>query len=76
MFSQKIKILSFIKNMRKIIFACPICLENNSIILDEDLPDDMIIKFKCQVCARSISGDFHNLQQISELTKWMRSLAF
>ena len=72
MHSPKIKILSFIKNMRKTIFACPICLENNSIILPEELPDDMIIKFKCQVCARTVHGDFCNLKQISDLTSWMQ----
>lgn len=57
----KIKILSYIGNMQKVIFACPMCSENNSLILTEDQCKDYLIKFRCQNCGRSAKRDFSEL---------------
>ena len=62
----KIKILSYIKNMRKIIFACPLCSENNSLIHDEALGTEIIIDFVCPNCGRSFSGDFSGLNELEK----------
>lgn len=62
----KIKILSYIKNMRKIIFACPLCSENNSLIHEEFTSEETLIDFRCPNCARSFRGDFSSLQEIEQ----------
>ena len=60
----KIKILSYIANMRKIIFACPLCGENNSLIHEEFKGEEMHIKFRCYCCGRSFNGDFSSLNDL------------
>ncbi|MDD7987380.1 hypothetical protein PQO01_20705 [Lentisphaera marina] len=62
----KIKILSYIRNMRKIIFACPLCSENNSLIHDELNDAAILIDFKCPNCARSFRGDFSALTELEQ----------
>jgi len=61
----KIKILSYIANMRKIIFACPLCGENNSLIHEEVLNKERSIDFRCSNCARLFKGDFSSLNELS-----------
>ena len=60
----KIKILSYIANMRKIIFACPLCGENNSLVHDESIGEEKHIKFRCSNCGRSFNGDFSSLNDL------------
>ena len=62
----KIKILSYIKNMRKIIFACPLCSENNSLVHEDLISAETLIDFRCPNCARSFRGDFSSLQELEK----------
>ena len=52
--------------MRKIIFACPLCSENNSLIHEDLQASEILIEFQCPNCARSFRGDFSALTDIEK----------
>jgi transposase-like protein len=58
----EVKILSYIRNFRKIIFICPICRENNSCVI----ADEAVLSstFKCDGCRKSYTADFSQLKNI------------
>ena len=60
----KIKILSYIGNMKKVIFACPMCRENNSLQLSETDLEDYLIQFRCSNCGRTAKRDFSKISEL------------
>ena len=63
---HEVKILSYIRNFKKIIFICPICRENNSLILDrEDLEEQ---EFRCDSCRQKYLVGLAQLPAIIEMT--------
>lgn len=62
--AEKIKVLSCIKNLRKIIFACPRCLDNNSIILPQTIADTQ--KHRCDSCRQSYDMDLSDVKPFFE----------
>jgi transposase-like protein len=59
---HEVKILSYIRNFKKIIFICPICRENNShIIKDENIRE---FDYKCEACRKQYIVGVNSLQEI------------
>ena len=59
---HKVKILSYISNFKKVLFICPVCRENNSIMLLSE--DQETIKYKCDACRQQYIVDLAELPGI------------
>jgi transposase-like protein len=64
MFMEKyeVKILSYIRNFRKVMFICPLCRENNSCMLKSE--EERTFDFKCDNCRKSYTLDLSSLEAI------------
>jgi transposase-like protein len=58
----EVKILSYIANFRKVIFICPLCRENNSLVLDDEQQREK--KFRCDGCRQSYLAGVSSLEPI------------
>ncbi len=59
---HEVKILSYIRNFKKIIFICPVCRENNShIVANENISE---FTFKCEACRKQYIAGVNSLQEI------------
>ena len=61
---KQVKILSYIRNFKKIIFICPLCRENNSLMLKDEALQE--VEFKCDSCRQHYIVDLQPLQGIIE----------
>ena len=58
----EVKVLSYIRNFKKVIFICPLCRENNSCMLEsEELRD---FEFKCDSCRKTYRVGLLSLKPI------------
>ena len=60
---HEVKILSYIRNFKKVIFICPICRENNSLMLSSEV--DREVKFRCDACRETYLTDLVQLSQVT-----------
>ena len=58
----QVKVLSYIGNFKKVLFICPICRENNSIMLLSN--DQTEVKYKCDCCRKEYIIGLDSLQDI------------
>ena len=63
---HEVKILSYIRNFKKILFICPICRENNSVMIDNE--DVREVEFRCDGCRKKYIAGFDQLGPIIEMT--------
>ena len=61
---HEVKILSYIRNFKKIIFICPVCRENNSVMIDNE--DVREIEFRCDACKEKYVAGLDQLDAIIE----------
>jgi hypothetical protein len=58
----EVKVLSYIRNFKKVIFICPLCRENNSSMLEsEELRD---FEFRCDSCRKTYRVGLLSLEPI------------
>ena len=62
----EVKILSYIRNFKKILFICPVCRENNSIMIDNE--DIREVDYRCDCCRQKYIAGFDQLGAIIEMT--------
>ena len=58
----EVKILSYIRNFRKLLFICPLCRENNSHIIESE--DVKEFKYKCDCCRKDYIAGVESLEII------------
>ena len=58
----EVKILSYIKNFRKVLFICPLCRENNSAVLESE--DTRELDYRCDGCRRKYTVSLTSLGAI------------
>jgi hypothetical protein len=59
---HEVKVLSYIRNFKKVIFICPLCRENNSFMLKNE--DDREVEFRCDACRETYLANFEQLVPI------------
>ena len=58
----EVKILSYIRNFRKVLFICPLCRENSSFVIESEEVEEF--KFKCDCCKKEYTAGIQSLQEI------------
>lgn len=58
----EVKILSYIRNFKKVLFICPLCRENNSFVIDSEEVTEF--KFKCDCCRKEYVAGIASLEEI------------
>ena len=58
----EVKILSYIRNFKKVLFICPLCRENNSHVLENE--DVKEFEFKCDCCRKEYTAGIQSLEEI------------
>ncbi|MCM8526277.1 MAG: hypothetical protein NE327_07155 [Lentisphaeraceae bacterium] len=58
----EVKILSYIRNFRKVLFICPLCRENNSFVIENEAQKEF--KFKCDCCRKDYIAGVQSLEEI------------
>ncbi len=58
----EVKILSYIRNFKKILFICPLCRENNSHVLENEGSKEF--EFKCDCCRKEYIAGVQSLEEI------------
>ena len=61
---HKVKILSYIKNMNKLLYVCPFCYTSNSMILNSEELD--FTQHKCAQCRKEYDMDISALGRSEE----------
>lgn len=59
---HEVKILSYIRNLKKVLFICPLCRENNSFILESE--EQREFEFKCDCCRKEYITGVQSLEEI------------
>lgn len=59
---HEVKILSYIGNFKKVIFICPLCRENNSLMLKDASQRE--VEFRCDGCRQKYIADLKQLNAI------------
>ncbi|MEN9362600.1 MAG: hypothetical protein RL095_4135 [Verrucomicrobiota bacterium] len=62
---QKLRILSYIRNFRKVVFTCPRCQEPSSVQLNADL-SDCIRPYRCDNCRLKIQIDLGEVRDLDQ----------
>ena len=57
----QVKVLSYIGNFKKFIFICPICRENNSIMINDVNASEVV--YRCDACRQKYLIDQQPLKQ-------------
>jgi len=60
--TYEVKILSYIRNFKKILFICPLCRENNSYVIENEEVKEF--KFKCDCCRKEYVAGIQSLEEI------------
>ena len=65
---QKLRVLSYIQNMRKVVFTCPRCQEPSSVQLNAEL-SDCIRPYRCDNCKIKMQIDLSDARDLHAMTR-------